>query len=104
MADFIWFLLVVLTLAVASYQRTSLVTAVAMGAGVMILGTLFGDIGLLGWVVFLALTLPFTLVNIRQQHISKKLLAFYRKVMPEMSSTEQEAIDAGTVWLSLIHI
>ena len=50
MADFIWFLLVVLTLAVASYQRTSLVTAVAMGAGVMILGTLFGDIGLLGWV------------------------------------------------------
>ena len=98
MADFIWFLLVVLTLAVASYQRTSLVTAVAMGAGVMILGTLFGDIGLLGWVVFLALTLPFTLANIRQQHISKKLLAFYRKVMPEMSSTEQEAIDAGTVW------
>ena len=69
-----------------------------MGAGVMILGTLFGDIGLLGWVVFLALTLPFTLANIRQQHISKKLLAFYRKVMPEMSSTEQEAIDAGTVW------
>ena len=92
MADFIWFLLVVLTLAVASYPRTSLVTAVAMGAGVMILGTLFGDIGLLGWVVFLALTLPFTLANIRQQYISKKLLAFYRKVMPEMSSTEQEAI------------
>ena len=90
MADFIWFLLVVLTLAVASYQRTSLVTAVAMGAGVMILGTLFGDIGLLGWVVF-CLTLPFTLANIRQQHISKKLLGFYRKVMPEMSSTEQEA-------------
>ena len=105
MADFIWFLLVVLALAVASYQRTSLVTAVCIAGGVMILGTLFGDIGLLGWIVFLALTLPFTLSNIRQQHITKKLLAFYRKVMPEMSSTEQEAIDAGTVWwLSLIHI
>jgi len=98
MADFIWFLLVVLALAVASYQRTSLVTAVCIAGGVMILGTLFGDIGLLGWIVFLALTLPFTLSNIRQQHITKKLLAFYRKVMPEMSSTEQEAIDAGTVW------
>ena len=47
MADFIWFLLVVLTLAVASYQRTSLNKAVAMGAGVMILGTFFGDTGLL---------------------------------------------------------
>ena len=41
MADFIWFSLVVLTLAIASYQRTSLVTAVAMGAGVMVLGTFF---------------------------------------------------------------
>ena len=56
MADFIWFLLVVLALAVASYQRTSLVTAVCIAGGVMILGTLFGDIGLLGWIVFLALT------------------------------------------------
>ena len=79
MADFIWFLLVVLALAIASYQRTSLVTAVAMGAGVMILGTLFGDIGLFGWVVYLALTLPFTLSNIRQSYITKKLLAFYKK-------------------------
>ena len=51
MADFIWFLLVVLALAVASYQRTSLVTAVCIAGGVMILGTLFGDIGLLGWIV-----------------------------------------------------
>ena len=88
MADFIWFLLVVLALAVASYQRTSLVTAVCIAGGVMILGTLFGDIGLLGWIVFLALTLPFTLSNIRQQHITKKLLAFYRKVMPEMSTAD----------------
>ena len=98
MADFIWFLLVVLTLAVASYQRTSLITAVLLGGGVMVLGTLFGDIGLLGWVVYLALSLPFAVANIRTQYITTKLLAFYRKVMPEMSTTEQEAIDAGTVW------
>ncbi|MEW9796988.1 acyl-CoA dehydrogenase FadE [Alteromonas sp. CYL-A6] len=98
MAAFIWFLLVILALAVASYKRTSLTTAVAAGAGVLVLGTLFGDVGLLGWLVYLAIAIPFTVTDIRQNYITRKLLAFYRKVMPEMSSTEQEAIDAGTVW------
>ena len=98
MAEFIWFLLVVLTLAVASYKRTTLVNAVAAAAAVMVLGTLFGDIGLLGWIVFLIFAVPLTIADIRQPYISSKLLAFYRKVMPEMSTTEQEAIDAGTVW------
>ncbi len=34
----------------------------------------------------------------RREHISKKLLDWYRKVLPPMSATEREAIDAGTVW------
>ena len=108
MADFIWFLLVVLALAVASYQRTSLVTAVCIAGGVMILGTLFGDIGLLGWIVFLALTLPFTLSNIRQQHITKKLLSFYRKVMPEsLAPSKKQSMQeqfGGTVIFSVVSL
>lgn len=98
MAAFIWFLLVLLTLAVASYKRTSLITAVFAGAAVMVLGTLFGDIGVLGWLVFLVIAVPLSVKDIRQNFITSKLLAFYKKVMPEMSATEQEAIDAGTVW------
>ncbi len=34
----------------------------------------------------------------RRQHISKPLLRWYRKVLPPMSDTERDAIDAGTVW------
>ena len=34
----------------------------------------------------------------RRRRISKPLLAWYRKVLPPMSDTEREAIDAGTVW------
>jgi len=34
----------------------------------------------------------------RRQHISRPLLGWYRKVLPPMSDTEREAIDAGTVW------
>lgn len=34
----------------------------------------------------------------RRRNISKPLLGWYRKVLPPMSATEREAIDAGTVW------
>lgn len=94
----IWYLLVVLALAIASYKRTTLINAVSIAGGVLVLGTLFGDIGLISWVIFAAFTLPFIVPQIRQQYLTTPLLKFYRKVMPEMSRTEQEAIDAGTVW------
>ncbi|WP_100657245.1 acyl-CoA dehydrogenase FadE [Alteromonas flava] len=98
MSDLVWFLLCIAVIAVAAYKQTSLLNCVIGLGVVMIVGTLSGDIGLFGWIVFAALTIPLVNRDIRKQHISKKLLAFYKKVMPEMSDTEQEAIDAGTVW------
>jgi len=35
---------------------------------------------------------------IRRVLITNHVLAFYRRILPDMSSTEKEAIDAGTVW------
>ncbi|MCW8108131.1 acyl-CoA dehydrogenase FadE [Alteromonas ponticola] len=98
MAEFIWFLIILVALSIASYKRASLTTAAAVVAGIMVIGTLFSEIDWLGWLVFLAIAVPLLVPSLRKQLISSKLLAFYRKVMPEMSSTEQEAIDAGTVW------
>lgn len=98
MADFIWFLIVLLALCVASYKQLGLVNTIALTASIMVVGTVFGDIGWLGWLVFLLIAVPFGVADIRKPYITKKLLAFYKKVMPEMSRTEQEAIDAGTVW------
>jgi acyl-CoA dehydrogenase len=34
----------------------------------------------------------------RKQYITKPLLTMFKSIMPEMSKTEQEAIDAGTTW------
>ncbi|HXI36778.1 MAG TPA: acyl-CoA dehydrogenase, partial [Burkholderiales bacterium] len=44
--------------------------------------------------VALALNVPF----IRRALITNRILAVYRKILPDMSQTEKEAIDAGTVW------
>jgi acyl-CoA dehydrogenase len=38
------------------------------------------------------------IVSLRRRLISAPLLGWYRKVLPPMSETEREAIEAGTVW------
>ena len=35
---------------------------------------------------------------LRRKAFSDRVLAIYRRILPDMSQTEQEAIDAGTVW------
>jgi len=42
--------------------------------------------------------LPFNVLSIRRAMFSKPMLQTFQKVMPPMSRTEKEAIDAGTTW------
>jgi acyl-CoA dehydrogenase len=48
--------------------------------------------------VFLALALSLNLPALRRRLLSDPVLALYRRLLPDMSPTEKEAIDAGTVW------
>src|SRR3981189_1484656 len=41
-----------------------------------------------------AANIPF----IRRKLVTDRVLALYRRILPDMSQTEKEAIDAGTVW------
>jgi acyl-CoA dehydrogenase len=81
-----------------SYVRASLSSYTLSFAGLMALGSLFDIIGIVSWLLFAVIALPFNIDNIRQQFISMPLLALFKKIMPKMSKTEQEAIDAGTTW------
>ena len=47
---------------------------------------------------FVLLAIPFNVPILRRKLISDPVLAAFRKVMPPMSQTEREAIEAGTVW------
>lgn len=98
MSDLIWFLIVLAVFGVVAYQRYALSTSITAIAATMVVGTLFGSIGFLGWILFLACTIPIAYEPFRLEFITTRLLAFYKSVSPEMSITEQEAIDAGTVW------
>jgi acyl-CoA dehydrogenase len=48
--------------------------------------------------VFVVFALALNVPLLRRALISNHVLAVYRRILPDMSQTEKEAIDAGTVW------
>jgi len=64
----------------------------------MAIGSFFNIIGIVSWLLFGVIALPLNIDSIRRQFISMPLLVLFKKIMPQMSKTEQEAIDAGTTW------
>ena len=49
-------------------------------------------------VLFLAIALALNLPALRRVLLSAPLLGIFRRIMPAMSDTEREALEAGTVW------
>src|SRR5947208_5949760 len=49
-------------------------------------------------VLFLVVAAVLNVPLIRRKVITDQVLALYRRILPDMSQTEKEAIDAGTVW------
>jgi len=83
---------------ILAYNRASLTMFTAAIGVILAVGSAFDAAGTVAWVVFLLVALPLNIAVIRQQYLTKPLLKLYRKIMPEMSTTEKEAIDAGTTW------
>ena len=80
------------------YHRASLLLSLTTLTATMLFLSVIGSVGALSWVLYIAAVAILTLPNIRRTLISDKALTLFRKVLPAMSKTEKEAIDAGTVW------
>ncbi|MCK8072699.1 acyl-CoA dehydrogenase FadE [Vibrio sp. 1CM23M] len=85
-------------LGVCLYHRVSLVRALVVLTGAMVVLTLFGGVAVTGWLCYLLAVAIFAVPTIRQTLISQKALSLFKKVLPAMSQTEKEALEAGTVW------
>jgi len=94
----IWLFIAISLTWFMSYKRSSLSSYTLFFTALMALGSLFDIIGIVSWLLFAVIALPLNIDSIRQQFISMPLLEIFKKIMPKMSSTEQEAIDAGTTW------
>ncbi|MGS0726127.1 acyl-CoA dehydrogenase family protein, partial [Shewanella sp. 0m-11] len=98
MTTLLWILAMIVTIGAFAYLRVSLLTATLGTAIVLAIGTGAASVSPLLWVVFLVIALPLNISSFRQNVITRPLLKMYRGIMPEMSSTEKEAIEAGTTW------
>jgi len=81
-----------------AYKRASLITfTLAIGAYLVLL-SLLGIAANLLLVIYIAFAVVINTKTLRQQYLSRHMLRLYRTIMPEMSQTEKEALDAGTTW------
>lgn len=94
----IWLVATLIALGVALYQRASLLITSLVLVVAFAVGDLVGVVGPVLWAILAILLVPLNVAPIRKALFTKPLLKFYRSVMPEMSDTEKDAIDAGTVW------
>ena len=98
MTSLLWILAFLFVLGTLAYLRVSLLTSSIIAAAVMAVGSATEVVSPLSWIIFLAIALPLNISAFRKNFLTKPLLKIYRGIMPEMSSTEKEAIEAGTTW------
>ncbi len=99
----IWLILSLpVAVAALAYLRAPLFIWTLAGAFWLALAAVLGHwpmaAGVAVFAVYIALAALFNVKPLRRAMVSKPLLGFYRKILPPMSQTEREALEAGTVW------
>lgn len=99
-----WFLLFFGGAIYLAYQRVELRTSTIAAAVSVAAYTVYTVAGngfwlwmLLLWLLLAVLIVP-NLIELRREKITRPLLNIYRTMLPSMSDTEREALEAGNVW------
>ncbi len=96
----IWALFTAAALIALGYQRAPIRTATLVAALALLLATpeMSAVPALLVWALFLPAAVVLNLPELRRKFLTKHFFDAFRRVLPPISSTEREAIEAGTVW------
>ncbi|HEV8262676.1 MAG TPA: acyl-CoA dehydrogenase [Burkholderiales bacterium] len=102
MHGFLWFAAAVAVFWMLAYRRATTpvwLTGVGSYLGALTLWSgADAETKVVLWTIFLAVAGVLTVPSLRKALISDPLLNWFRKALPQVSQTEQEALDAGTVW------
>src|SRR5947207_10083498 len=102
MLTLLWFAFVVVTLVVLAYTNATGI-AWTLAFAVFLALSWFASllpvliIGVIA-AAFVLLAVVLNLPRLRRSLVRDRVLAVFRKVLPPMSQTERDAIEAGTVW------
>ncbi len=99
MSPIFWLLIFLAGAVVLGYRRAPLWQASVAVLLLMTAIELTGNgLSILSWGLVVIVLAVLNLKPLRRPLLSAPLLNWFRKVLPPMSDTEKEAIDAGTVW------
>lgn len=102
MLTLLWLLGLILLVTVLAWVRSGLLNGCLVVGVYLLAMTLLGPVhwllDLILWALFLGVAIPLNLTDWRRRSITTPLFHWFRKVLPPISDTEQEALDAGTVW------
>ena len=82
---------------VASAAVWALVAGIFLAA-LTIEGSLSGVFAAAVWIAFIGIATVAIVKSLRQSLLTAPIFKIYKKLLPQMSQTEQEALEAGTVW------
>jgi acyl-CoA dehydrogenase len=96
-----WFLLFAGGGIYLAYNRINLLAATTVSGAALFLYSIFGSAPFL-WLLllwgFFALMVVCNMTEFRREKITRPALDIYRTMLPSMSDTEREALEAGSVW------
>ncbi|EXF45821.1 acyl-CoA dehydrogenase [Pseudomonas sp. BAY1663] len=98
----LWLLVLLLGIAVIAHLRVSPIPALAIVATYLILMSAAeeppGWLMLVLWLVLIAVAVPLLADGLRRKYFSGPMFDWFKKVLPPISATERDAIEAGSVW------
>ncbi len=98
----LWLLVLLLGIAVIAHLRVSPVPALIIVAAYLLLMGIAGDspvwLMVILWLMLVAVAVPLLVTDLRIKYISAPMFDWFKKVLPPISDTERDAIEAGTVW------
>jgi acyl-CoA dehydrogenase len=97
-----WIILIIGLISVLAYLRASLWIFTGAAAGILFLMAEWYAIStnwlILDSIIFLLIAIPLNVPVVRRKLFTDLIFNIFKKTMPGMSSTEEEALQAGTVW------
>jgi len=102
MIIFCWLFTFTLLFSVLAYHQASRQYWVFLPAGLLLIISLVKqpdlNILIILWLLWGIFALFIGVLSIRQRLLSAPILSLYRRILPTMSDTEKDALEAGSVW------
>jgi alkylation response protein AidB-like acyl-CoA dehydrogenase len=91
-------ILLVLT-AYCLYQRKTFEFGLTVVAVALLGLTIFEGFSLVPWLLVGITAVSYFMPDLRREYVSKPIFKMFKKLMPAMSETEKDALEAGDVWI-----